>query len=79
VGLQPVSRGRRSSGDAFGSSARFRRMGPGGPSTSVYDYGPCHVAAAVPWCLIGSHGHGAARLEDEEAYPENVPSGHNRD
>ncbi len=29
------------------------------------------MAAAVPWCLIGSDGHGAARLKDkEEADPE---------
>jgi hypothetical protein len=54
-------------------------MGPGGQSTSVYAHDPCHVAAAVPWCLIGSDGHGAARLEDKEADPGNVASGHTRD
>jgi hypothetical protein len=42
-------------------------------------HGPCHVAAAVPWCLTGSDGHGAARVKDEDADPGNVPSGHHRD
>jgi hypothetical protein len=59
-------------------TAQFGWMGPGGQSTSVYAHYPCHVASAVPWCLIGSDGHGAARLEEKEDDPENVPSGHNR-
>ncbi len=61
-------------------STRFGRMGPGGQSTSVYAQDPCHVITAVPWCLIGSNGHGAARgMEDKEADSGNVPSGHYRD
>jgi hypothetical protein len=55
-------------------TARLRRMGPGGQSTSVYAHTPCHVAASVQWCRIGFEGHGAARLEDKEADPENVLS-----
>ncbi len=60
-------------------TARFGRMGLGGPSTAVYAHDPCHVAADMQWRLIGSYGHGAARLEDMEADPGNVLSGHNRD
>jgi hypothetical protein len=33
---------------------------------------PCHVTAAVPWCLVGSDGHGAARVEDKEAVLEKI-------
>ena len=28
------------------------------------------MAAAVPWCLVASNGHGAARVEDKGAIPE---------
>jgi hypothetical protein len=43
--------------------SNFERMGPGGPSTEVYRdaHDPCHVAAAVSRCLIGSDGHGTVR------------------
>ncbi len=34
------------------------------------------MAATVPWCLTGSNGHCAARVKGAEAYPGNVPSGH---
>jgi hypothetical protein len=50
-----------------------------GPSTTVEACDPCHVGAAIPWRLIGSDGHGAARVKDGEADPGNVPSGHDRD
>jgi hypothetical protein len=45
-----------------------------GRRLGAYAHGPCHVAAAVPWYLAGSDGHGAARVEDEEADRGNVPS-----
>ena len=32
-----------------------------------------HVAAAVPWYLYGSDGHGAARVEDKADRARNVP------
>ncbi len=34
---------------------------------------PRHVAAAVPWCLYGSDGHGAARVEDMADRARNGP------
>ncbi len=71
MGLRSVSRGHSSTGDALAPAvtARLGRKQPGGPSASVYAHDPCHVAATVPWCLIGSYGHSApaARLEDMEA------------
>ena len=32
---------------------------------------PRHVATAVPsqWCVLGSEGHGAARVENQESVP----------
>jgi hypothetical protein len=48
-------------------------LGPG-PTTTVETRDRCHVVAAVPWCLIGSDGHGAARVEDKEAVARYVPA-----
>ncbi len=59
------------------NSARISYLKPAlgpGPTTTVETRDPRHVAAAVPWCLIGSDGHGAARVEDKEAVPRNVPA-----
>ena len=41
--------------------------------TSVYAHDPRHVAAAVPWYLYGSDGHGAARVEDKAGRARNGP------
>ncbi len=52
------------------NSARISYLQPAqgpGPTTTVEARDPGHVAAAVLWCLIGSDGHGAARVEDGEA------------
>ena len=49
------------------------RRKPGADDFGVYAHDPRHVAAAVPWYLYGSDGHGAARVEDKADRARNGP------
>ncbi len=44
-----------------------------GTDDLVYAHDPRHVAAAVPWYLYGSNGHGAALVEDKAGSVRNGP------
>ncbi len=61
------------------SLGAVRTGGQDGPSASVYSHDPYHVAATVPWCLIGSDSHGTAQVVDMGGRSRYVPSGHNSD
>ncbi len=53
----------------LGRRSRGRR-----PRVDAHDSSdPGHVAAAVPWYLYGSDGHGAARVEDMADHARNGP------
>ncbi len=81
VGLRSVSRGRRRTGDACGSCGHGAVRGDGTGWAADFSLRPRPLSrgrrrTVVPYWL---DGHGAARLEDMEADPGNVSSGHNRD
>ncbi len=73
-GLRSVSWSLRRTGVPSGSPG-YGGLGPREPglTTSVYAHDPRHVAAAVPWCLYASDGHGAARVEDKADRARNGP------
>ena len=73
-GRRSVSRSLRRTGVPSGSPGHggLGRREPG-LTTSVYAHDPRHVAAAVPWYLYGSDGHGAARVEDKAGRARNGP------
>ena len=70
-----MSRSLRRTGAPSGSPGHggLRRRKPGADDFAVYAHDPRHVAAAVPWYLYGSDGHGAARVEDKADRARNGP------
>ena len=74
-GRRSVSRSLRRTGVPSGSPGHggLGRRKPGADDFGVYAHDPRHVAAAVPWYLYGSDGHGAARVEDKADRARNGP------